>query len=167
MKRGVMMEHQSHPEEPVFNAGEGSAKVMQADAPVQTNAHEGGISSSNDQAGSVQQSEQQAADTCHAVNLDQNGKPVRQSHHSQEMKSNLISRLNRVEGQIRGIKGLIEKDTYCDDVLTQIAAAQSALNSVGKLLLEGHMKSCIVERIQAGEHEVVDELLVTVRKLMK
>ncbi|UPK47093.1 metal-sensitive transcriptional regulator [Paenibacillus pabuli] len=83
------------------------------------------------------------------------------------MKGNLISRLNRVEGQIRGIKGLIEKDTYCDDVLTQIAAAQSALNSVGKLLLEGHMKSCIVERIQAGELEVVDELLVTVRKLMK
>lgn len=104
----------------------------------------------------------QQATACHAE-----GKHVRKSHHSQEMKSNLVSRLNRVEGQIRGIKGLIEKDTYCDDVLTQIAAAQSALNSVGKLLLEGHMKSCIVERIQAGEHEVVDELLVTVRKLMK
>jgi len=107
----------------------------------------------------------QQASACHAERSD--GKHVRKSHHSQEMKSNLISRLNRVEGQIRGIKGLIEKDTYCDDVLTQIAAAQSALNSVGKLLLEGHMKSCIVERIQAGEHEVVDELLVTVRKLMK
>ncbi|OMF40008.1 CsoR family transcriptional regulator [Paenibacillus amylolyticus] len=103
--------------------------------------------------------------SCHAEGSD--GKHVRKSHHSQEMKSNLVSRLNRVEGQIRGIKGLIEKDTYCDDVLTQIAAAQSALNSVGKLLLEGHMKSCIVERIQAGEHEVVDELLVTMRKLMK
>lgn len=107
----------------------------------------------------------QQASACHTESSD--GKHVRKSHHSQEMKSNLISRLNRVEGQIRGIKGLIEKDTYCDDVLTQIAAAQSALNSVGKLLLEGHMKSCIVERIQAGEHEVVDELLVTVRKLMK
>ncbi|MFX3648288.1 MAG: metal-sensitive transcriptional regulator [Paenibacillus sp.] len=107
----------------------------------------------------------QEAVTCHAEGSD--GKHVRKSHHSQEMKSNLVSRLNRVEGQIRGIKGLIEKDTYCDDVLTQIAAAQSALNSVGKLLLEGHMKSCIVERIQAGEHEVVDELLVTMRKLMK
>ncbi|OMF60495.1 CsoR family transcriptional regulator [Paenibacillus sp. FSL R5-0765] len=107
----------------------------------------------------------QEAATCHAEGSD--GKHVRKSHHSQEMKGNLVSRLNRVEGQIRGIKGLIEKDTYCDDVLTQIAAAQSALNSVGKLLLEGHMKSCIVERIQAGEHEVVDELLVTMRKLMK
>lgn len=92
---------------------------------------------------------------------------ARKSHHSDQTKSSLLSRLNRIEGQIRGIKGLIEKDTYCDDVLNQIAAAQSALGSVGKLLLEGHMKSCIVERIQAGEHEVIDELLITVNKLMK
>jgi DNA-binding FrmR family transcriptional regulator len=91
----------------------------------------------------------------------------RKSHHSDKMKSNLISRLNRIEGQIRGVKGLIEKDTYCDDVLNQIAAAQSALNSVGRLLLEGHMKSCIVERIQSGDHEVIEELLITVNKLMK
>ncbi|MGG4131744.1 metal-sensitive transcriptional regulator [Paenibacillus illinoisensis] len=132
------MDHQSHPKEPL----EPSITNQPQDAASDT---------------------QVAA--CHTEGSD--GKHVRKSHHSQEMKSNLISRLNRVEGQIRGIKGLIEKDTYCDDVLTQIAAAQSALNSVGKLLLEGHMKSCIVERIQAGEHEVVDELLVTVRKLMK
>ncbi|MEK3785091.1 MULTISPECIES: metal-sensitive transcriptional regulator [Paenibacillus] len=92
---------------------------------------------------------------------------VRRSHHPAELKNSMISRLNRVEGQIRGIKGLIEKDTYCDDVLNQIAAAQSALNAVGKLLLEGHMKSCVIERIQAGEDEVIDELLVTVKKLMK
>lgn len=91
----------------------------------------------------------------------------RLSHHSDETKANLIRRLNKVEGQIRGVKAMIEKDTYCDDVLTQIAAAQSALNGVGKLLLEGHMKSCIVDRIQAGEHEVIDELLITVKKLMK
>lgn len=91
----------------------------------------------------------------------------RKSHHSDKMKSNLISRLNRIEGQIRGIKGLIDKDTYCDDVLNQIAAAQSALNGVGRLLLEGHMKSCVIERIQSGEHEVIDELLITVNKLMK
>lgn len=91
----------------------------------------------------------------------------RKSHHSEEMKANLQSRLNRIEGQIRGVKSMIERDVYCDDVLNQIAAIQSALNSVGKLLLEGHMKSCIIERIEAGEHEVVDELLVTVKKLMK
>ncbi|MNE81907.1 Copper-sensing transcriptional repressor CsoR [compost metagenome] len=62
---------------------------------------------------------------------------------------------------------MIEKDTYCDDVLNQIAAVQSALNGVGKLLLEEHLKSCVVERIQAGEDEVIDELLITVKKLMK
>lgn len=84
-----------------------------------------------------------------------------------KMKTNLVSRLNRSEGQIRGIRGLIEKDTYCDDVLSQIAAIQSALNGVGQLLLEGHMKSCVMERIQSGNQEVIDELLTTVNKLMK
>lgn len=92
---------------------------------------------------------------------------ARKSHHSDKVKSNLTSRLNRIEGQIRGIKGLIERDTYCDDVLNQIAAAQSALGSVGRLLLEGHMKSCVIERIQTGDHDVIDELLITVNKLMK
>jgi DNA-binding FrmR family transcriptional regulator len=91
----------------------------------------------------------------------------RKSHHNEKLKGNLLSRLNRIEGQIRGIKGLIEKDTYCDDVLNQISAAQAALNSVGKVLLEGHMKSCVVERIQDGDHEVIDELLLTIQKLMK
>ncbi|MDO7906794.1 metal-sensitive transcriptional regulator [Paenibacillus sp. JX-17] len=102
-------------------------------------------------------------EACHSTSEAQ----PRRSHHSEQMKSSLTSRLNRIEGQIRGIKGLIEKDTYCDDVLNQIAAVQSALNGVGKLLLEGHMRSCVVERIQAGESEVIDELLVTVKKLMK
>lgn len=91
----------------------------------------------------------------------------RKSHHSEKVKANLTTRLNRIEGQIRGVKGMIEKDAYCDDVLNQIAAIQSALNSVGKLLLEGHMKSCVIERIQEGDHEVIDELLKTMNKLMK
>src|SRR3954467_10479337 len=91
----------------------------------------------------------------------------RKSHHSDKMKQNLVSRLNRIEGQIRGIKGSIEKDTYCDNVITQIAATQAALNSVAKILLEGHMKSCVVERIQEGDYEVVDELLTTIQKLIK
>lgn len=102
----------------------------------------------------------------HAADCCDSSAP-RKSHHSVQMKDNLTKRLNRIEGQIRGVKAMIEKDTYCDDVLNQIAAAQSALNSVGKLLLEGHLKSCVVERIQAGESEVIDELLVTVNKLMK
>ncbi len=91
----------------------------------------------------------------------------RKSHHSDKVKQNLVSRLNRIEGQIRGIKGMIEKDTYCDDVITQISATQSALNSVAKLLLEGHMKNCVVDRIQEGDLEVLDEVLVTIQKLMK
>jgi DNA-binding FrmR family transcriptional regulator len=91
----------------------------------------------------------------------------RKSHHSENVKGNLQTRLNRIEGQIRGVKSMIERDIYCDDVLNQIAAVQSALNSVGKILLEAHMKSCIIERIQAGEEEVIDELLITVKKLMK
>ncbi|WP_333783079.1 metal-sensitive transcriptional regulator [Lutispora saccharofermentans] len=85
----------------------------------------------------------------------------------EKMKSSLISRLNRIEGQVRGIKGMIEKDAYCDDVLNQIASAQAAMNSVSKLLLESHMKSCLINRIQAGEMEVVDELLKTIEKMMK
>ncbi|MBM7607296.1 DNA-binding FrmR family transcriptional regulator [Lysinibacillus composti] len=92
---------------------------------------------------------------------------TRKSHHSEKAKKNLVSRLNRIEGQVRGIKGLIEKDTYCDDVITQISATQAALNSVAKLLLEAHMKECVVDRIQEGDLEVLDEVLVTIQKLMK
>jgi len=92
---------------------------------------------------------------------------LRKSHHSEKAKKNLVSRLNRIEGQVRGIKGLIEKDTYCDDVITQISATQAALNSVAKLLLEAHMKECVVDRIQEGDLEVLDEVLITIQKLMK
>jgi DNA-binding FrmR family transcriptional regulator len=91
----------------------------------------------------------------------------RKSHHSGKLKTNLTSRLNRIEGQIRGIRGLIERDTYCDEVLHQIASVQSALNGVGRLLLENHMKSCVIDRIQQGDQDVVDELLTTINKLTK
>lgn len=91
----------------------------------------------------------------------------RKSHHSDKVKKNLVTRLNRIEGQIRGIKGLIEKDTYCDDVITQISATQSALNSVAKILLDGHLKTCVLERINEGDTEVLDEVLLTIEKLMK
>ncbi|MBD2866131.1 MULTISPECIES: metal-sensitive transcriptional regulator [Paenibacillus] len=92
---------------------------------------------------------------------------IRKSHHSEKAKSSLTHRLNRIEGQIRGIKGLIDKDTYCDDVLNQIAAAQSALKGVGKLLLENHLKTCIVERVQQSDETAITELLCTMNKLMK
>lgn len=95
------------------------------------------------------------------------GTHLKSTPHSDKLKSNLAARLNRIEGQIRGIKGMIEKDVYCDDILNQIAAVQSALNSVGKMLLEGHMKSCVVERIQQGDYDVIDELMKTMNKLLK
>ncbi|WP_226670413.1 metal-sensitive transcriptional regulator [Metabacillus litoralis] len=108
-------------------------------------------------------SSEETNQSCHT---NENGEH-RSSHHSENVKKNLVTRLNRIEGQIRGIKSLIEKDTYCDDVITQISATQAALNSVGKLLLEGHLRSCVVERIQDGDEEIVDELLVTIQRLMK
>ncbi|MGE6226412.1 metal-sensitive transcriptional regulator [Paenibacillus chitinolyticus] len=95
------------------------------------------------------------------------GEGKRKSHHSDKAKSGLLNRLNRIEGQVRGIKGMIEKDIYCDDVLNQIASVQASLNGVGKLLLEYHMKSCVIERIQEGDAEVLTELMTTINKLMK
>ncbi|MCU6711523.1 metal-sensitive transcriptional regulator [Paenibacillus sp. J5C_2022] len=91
----------------------------------------------------------------------------RKSHHPERVKKNLTSRLNRIEGQIRGIKGMIDKDVYCDDVITQISATQSALNSVASILLEGHLKGCVVDRLTEGDDEILDELVVTIQKLMK
>jgi CsoR family transcriptional regulator, copper-sensing transcriptional repressor len=91
----------------------------------------------------------------------------RKSHHPDNVKKDLTTRLNRIEGQIRGIKGMIENDVYCDDVITQLSATQSALNSVAKLLLDGHLKGCVVDRLAEGDEAVLDELVVTIHKLMK
>ncbi len=83
-----------------------------------------------------------------------------------KLKAGLITRLNRVEGQIRGIKGMIERDEYCNDVLNQIAAVQAALDSASKLVLENHIRGCVVEKIQAGDDKIIDEMLVTIGKLL-
>lgn len=91
----------------------------------------------------------------------------RTTERSQQEKKNLLSRCNRVEGQIRGIKGMIEKDIYCDDILNQISAARSALDALSRVLLENHLKSCVVSRVQAGDLEVVDEVLVTIQRMLK
>lgn len=79
----------------------------------------------------------------------------------------LIHRLNRVEGQIRGIKGMVERDAYCIDILTQVAAANAALNSFTKVLLANHIKTCVTNDILAGKEETVDELVAMLQKLMK
>lgn len=84
----------------------------------------------------------------------------------QKLKESLITRLNRAEGQIRGIKGMIERDVYCNDVLNQISAVQAALDSVSKLVLENHIRGCLVKKIQAGDDKIIDELLVTIGKML-
>ena len=84
-----------------------------------------------------------------------------------EAKKALISRLNRIEGQIRGIRGMVEKDAYCIDIITQASAAGSALNSFSKELLGDHIKSCVAEDVRNGNNEKLDELVKTLQKLMK
>ena len=79
----------------------------------------------------------------------------------------LITRLNRVEGQIRGIKNMVEEERYCVDILNQVSAVQAALNSFNKELLANHIHSCVVEDIRMGKTEAVDELCETIKKLMK
>ena len=86
---------------------------------------------------------------------------------SEKEYKDLISRLNRIEGQIRGIKGMLEKDAYCTDVLIQVEAVKAAMNSFTKVLLSNHIKSCVIEDIKAGKEETVDELVATLQKLMK
>lgn len=86
---------------------------------------------------------------------------------SEKEYKDLIHRLNRIEGQIRGIKGMVEKDAYCPDILIQVAAANAALNSFNKVLLANHIRTCVAEDIRAGKDEVIDELVTTLQKLMK
>ena len=78
-----------------------------------------------------------------------------------------MNRLNRIEGQIRGIKKMLENDAYCTDILTQSSAVSSAINSFNKELLSNHIHSCVASDIKNGKDEVIDELVNTLQKLMK
>ena len=78
-----------------------------------------------------------------------------------------INRLNRIEGQIRGIKGMVEKNCYCPDILIQVAAANAALNSFNKVLLGNHIRTCVARDIREGKDETIDELVGVLQKLMK
>ena len=79
----------------------------------------------------------------------------------------LLNRLSRIEGQVRGIRGMIERDAYCADVLTQVAAANAALNSFTRVLLSNHIKTCVARDIREGNDNTVDELVGLLQKLMK
>lgn len=91
----------------------------------------------------------------------------RHKHREDKEYKDLIHRLNRIEGQVRGIKAMLEDERYCVDILTQVAAIQAALNGFNKCLLSSHIKSCVVEDIRAGREEAVDELCDTIKKIMK
>ena len=86
---------------------------------------------------------------------------------SEKEYKDLLNRLSRIEGQVRGIKGMVEKDAYCTDILVQVAAVNAALNSFNKVLLANHIKTCVANDIREGTDEKVDELVVTLQKLMK
>ena len=86
---------------------------------------------------------------------------------SEKEYKDLIHRLNRIEGQIRGIKGMVERDAYCTDILTQVAAVNAALCSFNKVLLVNHIRTCVAEDIRSGKDETIDELVTTLQKLMR
>lgn len=79
----------------------------------------------------------------------------------------LINRLNRIEGQIRGIRKMVENDAYCTDILVQAAAANAALNAFNRELLAAHIKTCVADNIKKGNDEIIDELVTTLQRLMK
>lgn len=86
---------------------------------------------------------------------------------SQEEYTRLIHRLNRIEGQIRGIRGMVERSAYCPDILIQSAAVSAAINAFNKELLASHIRTCVAQDIRAGKDETIDELVATLQKLMK
>ena len=97
--------------------------------------------------------------------------PCKHCHETKERTKSehdkLIHRLNRIEGQIRGIRGMLEKDAYCIDILVQVAAANAALNGFSRELLGDHIRTCVREDILAGREDTVEELVATLHKLMK
>lgn len=101
---------------------------------------------------------------CNNVSQLEDGE--RRTDRSIKLKKSLVTRLNRVEGQIRGIRKMIENDSYCDDVLNQISAATAALNGISKLVLENHIRTCVVEKINQDD-AIIEELIITIDKMLK
>ncbi|MBQ8184188.1 MAG: metal-sensing transcriptional repressor [Lachnospiraceae bacterium] len=91
----------------------------------------------------------------------------KKKHRETEEYRNLLNRLSRIEGQVRGVRNMVEEERYCVDILNQVSAIQSALNSFNKELLSSHIKTCVVEDIRRGDEQVVDELCEAIKKLMR
>lgn len=88
-------------------------------------------------------------------------------HRSEEEYKSLLNRLSRIEGQVRGIRKMVETDTYCTDILTQVSAVQAALNAFNRELLASHIRTCVADDIRNGKDETIDELVFTLQKIMK
>ena len=86
---------------------------------------------------------------------------------TEDEKKSLQNRISRIEGQIRGIKNMVESDAYCTDIIMQVSAASAALNSFNKELLNTHIKTCVAKDLKAGDEKSLDDLLETLKKLMK
>jgi len=86
---------------------------------------------------------------------------------SEKEYKDLMNRLKRIEGQVRGVEGMLENDAYCTDILMQVSAITAALNSFNKVLLANHMRTCVAQNIKEGNDDVIDELVTTLQKLMK
>ena len=111
--------------------------------------------------------EDAAAETAQAEAETLHACCCRHKKRSEEEYKSLIHRLNRIEGQIRGIRGMVEKDVYCADILVQVAAANSALNAFSRELLSQHVRTCVADDLRAGSDDKLDELLKLLPKLMK
>lgn len=92
---------------------------------------------------------------------------VKTTERSEDERKKLIHRLNRIEGQIRGIRNMVENDTYCADILVQSAAVNAAVNAFNKELLASHVRGCVARDLREGNDEVIEELVATMQKLMK
>lgn len=100
--------------------------------------------------------------------MDEEGKCcLKTKKRTEKEYRDLINRLSRIEGQIRGIRGMVERNAYCPDILVQVAAANAALNSFNKVLLANHIRTCVAQDIRDGKEETIDELVATLQKLMK
>lgn len=88
-------------------------------------------------------------------------------HRSEEEYKALLNRLSRIEGQVRGIRKMVESDAYCTDILTQVSAVQAALNAFNRELLASHIRTCVADDIRSGKDETIDELVFTLQKMMK
>lgn len=108
-----------------------------------------------------------AEEPCCAPTEGSTGCGCRHKQRTEEEYKHLITRLNRIEGQIRGIRGMVEAGAYCPDILVQAAAVNAAINAFNKELLASHIRTCVAQDIRDGKDQVIDELVTTLQKLMK